>query len=65
MTRIKSVKRALSVVPVLGALAFGAAQAFASPAAPTAERACTWFECAKVCEPGGGVCGNNGYCICY
>lgn len=66
MMGFQTIKRVLYVVPVLGAMAFGASQAFASPAQAQAERACTRFQCVIECGPTGGVCKTGGsYCICY
>lgn len=64
MTRIQQIKRVLYVVPVLGAVVFGTAQAFASPAVLRDEAACTPKQCLLQCGPAGGVCSSNGYCIC-
>lgn len=60
------IKRVLYVVPVLGAMAFGATQAFASPTADQreAERACS-KRCWTECGPAGGVCNAYGVCVCY
>lgn len=63
MTRIKMIKRVLYVVPVLGAVAFGTAQAFAAPVSRE-ERACS-KRCWTECGPAGGVCTSAGYCVCY
>lgn len=63
MTRGGRIKRVLYVVPVLGAMLFGAAQAFASAAAPAEQRACSKL-CLKECGPAGGVCSAYGVCIC-
>lgn len=63
MTRIRLIKRVLYVLPVLGAMAFGTSQAFAS-AAPREELACSKW-CFTECGPAGGVCSSSGYCICY
>jgi hypothetical protein len=63
MTRIRLLKRALYVVPVLGAVVFGTAQAVAAPA-PKEELACS-RRCWTECGPSGGVCSSSGYCICY
>lgn len=62
MTSIRLLKRALLVVPVLGALGFGAAQAFASPASREA-LACS-KGCFQECGPAGGVCSSFGVCVC-
>jgi hypothetical protein len=64
MTRIRLIKRVLYVVPVLGAMVFGTAQAFASSSAPREELACS-RGCRLECGPSGGVCSTSGYCICY
>ena len=60
------VKRVLYVVPVVGAMVFGATQAFASPASAQreAERACS-KRCWTECGPAGGVCNPYGVCVCY
>ena len=65
MTGIQSIKRVLYVVPVLGALAFGASQAFASPTQPQAERVCDRWQCYEECGPTGGKCSTHGFCYCY
>lgn len=62
MIRSQFFKRALFVVPLAGSLAFGTAQAFASPASREA-LACSkgcWVECG----PAGGVCNSYGVCVC-
>lgn len=66
MTRISMLKRALYVVPVFGAIVFGATQVFASPASSQreAERACS-KRCWTECGPAGGVCNAYGVCVCY
>ncbi|HEU4880604.1 MAG TPA: hypothetical protein VFT45_00125 [Longimicrobium sp.] len=63
MTRIRLLKRALYVVPVIGAMAFGTTQVFASSTAQEA-RACTPKQCLLTCGPAGGVCSSSGVCIC-
>jgi hypothetical protein len=67
MTRIRLIERVLYVVPVIGAMAFGAAQAFAS-STPPAEKAgayCTTSQCYTYCGgPGTGAC-VAGRCICH
>lgn len=62
MTRNRLVKRVLYVVPVLGAMVFGTAQAFASTA-PREVLACS-KGCFLECGPAGGVCSSYGVCIC-
>jgi hypothetical protein len=62
MTGIRLLKRALLVVPVVGALAFGTAQAFAS-SAPREALACS-KGCFLECGPAGGVCSSYGVCVC-
>jgi hypothetical protein len=63
MTRIQSIKRVLYVVPVVGAVVFGTAQAFASPA-PREELACTTDkQCSLSCGAPGGIC-RSGICLC-
>lgn len=57
------IKRVLYVVPVLGAMVFGATQVFASPAAPREARACS-KGCFLECGPAGGVCSAYGVCVC-
>lgn len=66
MTRTRLIQRALYVVPLVGAMVFGATQVFASPtAAPgDAERACS-KRCWTECGPAGGVCNAYGVCVCY
>lgn len=64
MTRIQLLKRVLYVAPVLGAVAFGTAQAFASPTTLREEAACTPKQCLLQCGAAGGVCSSNGFCIC-
>jgi hypothetical protein len=63
MTRTRLLKRALYVVPVIGAMVFGSAQVFASTA-PRQELACTPKQCILYCGAAGGVCSSAGYCIC-
>ncbi len=66
MTRIRQLKRVLYVVPVMGAIVFGATQVFASPASGQgeSERACS-KRCWTECGPAGGVCNRYGVCVCY
>lgn len=65
MTRIRQIKRVLYVVPVFGAMVFGATQAFASSGAEReAERVCS-KRCWTECGPAGGVCNSYGVCVCY
>jgi hypothetical protein len=63
MSRIRLIKRVLYVVPVIGAMVFGTAQAFASSTAPREERACS-KGCFLECGPAGGVCSYYGVCVC-
>jgi hypothetical protein len=67
MTPIRRINRVLYVIPVIGALAFGTAQAFAS-STPPQEKAgayCTTTQCNNYCGgPGTGAC-VTGRCICY
>ena len=66
MTRTQLIKRVLYVVPMVGAMAFGTAQAFAS-SAPSREKAyaCTTSQCYDYCGgPGTGAC-VAGRCICH
>ncbi|HEX6037995.1 hypothetical protein [Longimicrobium sp.] len=58
------IKRVLYVVPVLGAMVFGATQVFASPVAQKEARACS-KNCWQECGPAGGVCNRYGVCVCY
>lgn len=62
MTRTRLLKRALYVVPVIGAMVFGTAQAFAS-AAPREALACS-KGCFLECGPAGGICSTQGFCYC-
>jgi hypothetical protein len=62
MTRTRLLKRVLYVVPVLGAMAFGTTQVFAS-ATPREALACS-KGCFLECGPAGGVCSAYGVCIC-
>ena len=62
MTRTRLLKRALYVVPVIGAMVFGTAQAFAS-AAPREALACS-KGCFVECGPVGGICSSSGFCYC-
>jgi hypothetical protein len=57
--------RSLYAVTVLGALAFGASQAFAMATRPAdnAARACDTRSCNLYCAPTGGRC-LNGTCHC-
>jgi hypothetical protein len=67
MTRsIQLVKRSLYAVTVLGVLAFGASQAFATTASPAndAARSCDARSCNLYCAPTGGRC-LNGQCQCF
>lgn len=63
MANIRKLTRVLYVVPVLGAMAFGASQAFASPASREAALACSKL-CLQECGPAGGVCNAYGVCVC-
>jgi hypothetical protein len=62
---IHLVKRSLYALTVLGALAFGASQAFAT-AGPSgdAARSCDARGCNLFCAPTGGVC-MSGICQCF
>lgn len=64
MMGFQSIKRVLYVVPVLGALAFGATQAFASVTSQQSERACS-VRCYTECGRTGGFCTSGGFCACY
>ena len=67
MTRsIHLAKRSLYALTVLGALAFGTSQAFATPAKPAddAARLCEPLSCNRYCAPTGGRC-LNGTCQCF
>jgi hypothetical protein len=66
MTRIRLIQRALYVIPVIGAISFGTAQAFAA-ATPQGKAGayCTTTQCYNYCGgPGTGAC-VTGRCICY
>ena len=63
MTRIRLLTRVLCAVPLVGAMVFGTAQAFASPA-PREATACIPRECNFYCGGAGGVCSYYGQCIC-
>lgn len=63
------VVRALGALAAAAAMGFGGAQAFASPAASTADeaRACTLKQCTEQCAQIGynvGRC-EQGNCVCY
>lgn len=64
MARTRLMKRVFCAVPLVGAMAFGAAQAFASPTPPPEKaNACTTTSCRNFCGgPGGCV---DGICICF
>lgn len=65
--RMGFLRRSLYAVAVLGALGFGAAQAFGSPTPPSAARACNDTECNWECEQlgaGYGYCDEYGQCQC-
>jgi hypothetical protein len=64
MTRTRLLKRVLFAAPVMGAMVFGAAQAFASSTAPREALACTQKQCNFYCGGAGGVCSTSGVCIC-
>jgi len=65
MTRsIRLVTRLLYALTVLGALAFGASQAFATAARPADAAACDTRSCNLYCAPTGGRC-LNGTCQCF
>ncbi len=64
MARFRSFKRVLYVVPVIGAVVFGAVQAFAAPAVQREALACS-MGCLMECGGAGGVCSSYGYCVCY
>jgi hypothetical protein len=68
MARTQLIKRLVYAVPMLGAMAFGTAQAFASPAAASdaAGAWCNPVQCANSCGgPGQGGCDGFGVCICF
>jgi len=61
------VSRSLFPAAVLGALAFGAAQAVAAPASPASFMGCVRSECNARCVADGypeGRCFTNGECVC-
>ncbi len=65
MTRIRMFNNALYALAVLGALTFGAAQAFASPAPQQSARACWEDLCDNACGgPGTWFCEGGITCIC-
>ena len=63
----RRVVRGAFTAMVAGALAFGAAQASASPdrAAAVPEKACDKYRCWYGCGPCGGYCNDTDDCICY
>lgn len=59
-------RRVFFALGTAAALGFGGAQAFASPGAPEAERACSGGHCNRDCKQrgfDGGFCDQGG-CIC-
>ena len=66
MTRVTRLTSSLYALALVGAVAFGAAQAFAAaPGAGNEEaRTCTALECNRFCAPTGGRCG-SGICHCF
>jgi hypothetical protein len=66
MTRIRLLNGVLSTIAVAGALAFGAAQAFASSTPEQTARYCNAKTCAESCGGAGqGGCDGFGRCVCY
>ncbi len=63
MPRTQLLKRALYVVPVVGAMVFGTTQVFASTTAPQTKLACS-RGCFVECGPVGGLCSSSGFCYC-
>lgn len=63
MTRIQLARRVLYVVPMVGAVVFGTAQAFASPTPREALACTTDKQCSLSCGAPGGIC-RSGVCIC-
>jgi hypothetical protein len=66
MTRATRLTSSLCALALAGALAFGAAQAFASApvAGDEAARTCTALGCNRQCAPTGGRC-LSGICQCF
>jgi hypothetical protein len=61
-------QRSLFALATASALGFGAAQAFAAPAAPAEARACTNAQCNLDCRArgyDGGVCAGSWGCACW
>jgi hypothetical protein len=69
MTTIgRRTQRGLFALATAAALGFGAAQAFAAPAAPGARAACTTAQCNLDCRRmgyDGGVCAGSWGCACW
>jgi hypothetical protein len=65
MTRIRTLNGALYTLGILGALSFGAVQAFASPSPRQSDGAfCPTNVCNKTCGPGMWDCDESGRCVC-
>lgn len=63
-----SVRRRAFGAGLTAALAFGGAQAMASPAPPEAGKVCDSGVCSRVCQAlglAGGFCTPDGSCVCY
>jgi hypothetical protein len=67
--RIETMRRGVFGAATAAALAFGGAQAMASPASGTDARVCNPQVCNRICQsiPGsiGGFCTADGSCQCY
>ncbi len=64
MTRTRSLKSALYTLGILGALTFGAVQAFASPSPQKSGSACPEDLCTFHCGPNWYCEGPGGTCVC-
>jgi hypothetical protein len=63
----RGIRGGMFALATAAALGFGGAQAFASPGAAEAERACSGGQCNRDCRArgaDGGFCDQGG-CICY
>ena len=68
MRGMGAVRRRAFGAGLTAALAFGGAQAMASPAPAAAEKVCNSQLCNRICQSAGligGFCTADGSCVCY
>jgi hypothetical protein len=63
MTCVRSMKRVLFALPVVGAILFGTSQVFAAPAPPKQEASCPEELCTRTCAGPWWCDGLN--CVCF